>query len=221
MRHLLYSVQRTDVIERVNAGRKTSVKTEDLVVDERCERQEIEQVCKVLPDIRVAILAQALVVEAVHLSDLARLVVATQNGDAAGVADLERDEQSDGLNREVATINVIAHEEVVGIGIGSSDLEQLHQVVELTVDVTANCHRALHRLHVALVLQDFPGLLAQPSHFVLGQLLACHQALDPAVKGADVGWVHGVAQSVLNLSYILHVGISNRLPERGSLSHLV
>lgn len=221
VRHLLYPVQCTDVIKRVNAGRETSVKTEDLVVDERGKRQEVEQVCEVLPDVGVAVFAQALVVEAIHLGDLAGLVVATQDGDAAWVADLEGDEQSDGLDREVATVDVVTHEEVVGVGIRASNLEQLHQVVELTVDVTAHCHRALHGLHIALVLQDFPRLLAQPPHFILGQLLACHQALDPAVKGADVGWVHGVAQSVLDLSYVLHVGVSDRLPQRGSLRHFV
>ena len=91
MRHLLYPVQCTDVIKRVNAGRETSVKTEDLVVDERGKREEVEQVCEVLPDVGVAVFAQALVVEAVHLGDLAGLVVATQDGDAAWVADLEGD----------------------------------------------------------------------------------------------------------------------------------
>src|SRR3954467_2908948 len=65
VRHLLYPVQSTDVIKRVNARRETSVETEDLVVNERGERQEVEQVCEVLPDVGVAVFAQALVVEAV------------------------------------------------------------------------------------------------------------------------------------------------------------
>lgn len=30
------------------------------------------------------------------------------------------------------------HEEVVGVGVGAADLEQLHQVVELAVNVTAH-----------------------------------------------------------------------------------
>lgn len=221
MRHLLYPVQRADVIERVDARGETSVETEDLVVDESCQGQEVEKICEVLPHVRVAILAQALVVEAVHLRDLAGLVVAAQDGDAAWVADLERDEQSHSLDREVTAINVVAHEEVVGVRVGPANLEQLHQVVELTVDVTAYGDRALHGLHIALVLQDFSRLFAQPPHLVFGKLLACHETLDPAVKGADVGWVHGVAQGVLDLSYVLHVGVSHRLPERGSLRHLV
>jgi len=197
------------------------VQTEDLVVDEGRQRQEVEQVCEVLPHVGVAVLAQALIVEAVNLRDLARLVVAAQDSDAAGIADLERDQQSHGLDGEVAAVNVVAHEEVVGVRVGASDLEQLHQVVELAVDVAAYRHRALYWLNIALVLQHFPRLLAQSAHLVLGQLLARHQTLNPAVEGADVGRVHGVAQGVLNFAHVLHVGISDRLPQRGSLRHLV
>ena len=197
------------------------MQTEDLVVDERRQRQEIEEVCKVLPHVGIAVLAQALVVEAVHLSDLAGLVVAAQDGDAAGVADLERDQQSHGLDGEVTAVNVVAHEEVVGVRVGASDLEQLHQVVELAVDVAAYRHRALYRLDIALFLQHLPRLLAQSSHLVFGQLLAGHQTLDPAVEGADVGRVHGVTQGVLDFAHVLHVGVSDRLPQRGSLRHLV
>ena len=41
-----------------------------------------------LPDVRRAVLAEALVVKAVDLCNLAALVVSTNQGDAVGVADL-------------------------------------------------------------------------------------------------------------------------------------
>ena len=41
-----------------------------LRVDERCERHVVEQIGKDLPHVGVAVLAQALVVEAVDLRDL-------------------------------------------------------------------------------------------------------------------------------------------------------
>lgn len=53
-----------------------------LSVDQRGERQVVEQVCEVLPHVSVAVLPQALVVEAVDLCDLPRLVVPSQDGDS-------------------------------------------------------------------------------------------------------------------------------------------
>lgn len=84
------------------------MQTEDLVVDEGGEGEVVEEVGKVLPHICVAVLAQTLVVETVHLGDLARLVVAAENGDALRVTDLERDKERHRLDREVAAINIVA-----------------------------------------------------------------------------------------------------------------
>ena len=83
------------------------MKTEDLVVDKGREGQVVEEVGEVLPDVGIAVLPQALVVEAVDLGNLARLVVATKNGDALGVADLEGDEQGYCLDGVVASVDVV------------------------------------------------------------------------------------------------------------------
>ena len=120
--------QRLCVIERRREGERESAGTH-LVVDEGREGQEVEQVGEVLPDVGVAVLAQALVVEAVHLGDLARLVVAAQDRDAVAVPHLERDEERHRLDRVVAAVDVVAHEEVVGVGRVATDAEQLGQVV--------------------------------------------------------------------------------------------
>ncbi len=83
------------------------MQTEDLVVNEGGEREVVEKVGEVLPHVGVSVLAQALVVEAVDLRDLARLVVAAEDGDPLGISDLEGYEQSDGLNRVVSTVDII------------------------------------------------------------------------------------------------------------------
>ena len=83
-----------------------------------------------------------------HLGDLSALVVTSENSDSVLEADLECDEESDGLDRVVATIDVVTHEQVVGVGRLSTNLEQLTQVVELAVDVTTDSHRGAHFLHV-------------------------------------------------------------------------
>ena len=168
VRDLLYPVQRADVVQRVDTRGEAAVQAEDLVVDERRQGQVVEEVGEEFPHVRVAVFAQALVVEAVDLRDLARLVVAAQDGDALGVADFERDEEGHRLDGEVAAVDVVAHEEVVGVRVRPADLEELHQVVELAVDVAADGDRALDRLHVRFVLQHLARLLAESSHVFFG-----------------------------------------------------
>lgn len=98
VRHLLYAVERPDVVERVDAGREAAVQAEDLVVDERGEGEVVEEVGEVLPHVGVAVLAEALIVESVHLRDLPGLVVAAEDCDALWVSDLESHEEGDGLD---------------------------------------------------------------------------------------------------------------------------
>lgn len=67
----------------------TRLRLSHLLVHQRGERQVVEQVCEVLPDVGVAVLPQTLVVEAVDLRDLPRLVVPSQDGDSLRETDLK------------------------------------------------------------------------------------------------------------------------------------
>ena len=53
---------------------------EDLVLNERRQTQVVKDVRAVAPDIKRAVLPQALIVEPVHLGDLPALVVASDEG---------------------------------------------------------------------------------------------------------------------------------------------
>jgi len=52
------------------------VRCEDGIVDNGGEREVIKEISEVLPDFGSAVDAEALVIEAIHLSDLTALVVA-------------------------------------------------------------------------------------------------------------------------------------------------
>ena len=56
---------------------------------------------------------------------------------------------------KILPINIVAHEQVVGVGSPAAHSEQLDQVVELSMHVAAHRHGALHFLHIRLRFEDF------------------------------------------------------------------
>mmetsp|Transcript_35740 Transcript_35740/g.87966 ORF Transcript_35740/g.87966 Transcript_35740/m.87966 type:complete len:225 (-) Transcript_35740:339-1013(-) len=171
VRHLLRAPQLPDVLQRVQARAQPSVRAEDLVVDGGGQRQVVEHVRDVLPHVGVAVLAQALVVEPVHLGDLAALVVAAQQSDALRPPRLEQQQQGEGLQRVVPAVHKVTHEDVVGVRHVPARLEQLQEVVELPVDVPHDRDGRAHRVHVGLLGYQRARALAQLQHLLLRQEL--------------------------------------------------
>jgi len=64
-------------------------------------------------------------------------VVAADERDAIWVAHLQAQQQQERLERVEAAIHKVAHEQVVGLRHVAADAEELHQIMELAVDVTA------------------------------------------------------------------------------------
>lgn len=111
---------------------------EDFIVNYGCEGEVIEDFGAVAPHVDRAILFEALVVEAVNLGDLARLVISTNQSDSFWVAHFQGQKQQEGFDGVVASIHKIAHEKVVCVWTFASDLKKFHQIIKLTVNVTAN-----------------------------------------------------------------------------------
>lgn len=86
--------------------------TEDLAGHDCGNREAIEGIDKRLPDFDIAP-PLALVVEAVHSSDVCALVVAAQEEEVFGEFELVAEEQEDRLERLFAAIDVVAQEEEV------------------------------------------------------------------------------------------------------------
>jgi len=82
-------IQFPNLVQSVNTRRQASVDGKNLLVDDGRQRQTIKDVRTVFPNIDAPVFAQAFVVKAVNLGDLSRLVVAPDQKDPFGVADLE------------------------------------------------------------------------------------------------------------------------------------
>lgn len=77
-------------------------------VDDGAEAHEIKHFATVPPHACGSILLHALVVKAVHLRDLPRLVVASDQRHAVGVPDLERQQEEERLDRVEPSVDVVA-----------------------------------------------------------------------------------------------------------------
>ena len=67
MRYFPIPVDDLDLVDRMDGRRKAAVDTEDLVVDDHTQCEEIKHVCEIVPNIGIAILACALCVESIGL----------------------------------------------------------------------------------------------------------------------------------------------------------
>ena len=86
--------------------------------------------------------------EYLHLCDLSAFVVTAKDRDSVLEAHLQCYEQRDRFHAIVASVDVVAHEEIVGVGWLASDFEELAQIMELTMDVTADSHWCFDLLHI-------------------------------------------------------------------------
>ena len=80
---------------------------EDLLIDDGSDGQAVEAVGERLPQLDI-VSALALVVEAVYAVDGGALVVAAQNEEVLGVLDLVGEQQADGLERLLSSVDVVA-----------------------------------------------------------------------------------------------------------------
>jgi hypothetical protein len=110
------------------------------------------------------ILARALVVEAIHLGDLATFMVASYERDVGGVTSLHQEEIAaksvtiiqrttaaeavrQRLHAVVASVDEIAHENVALVWDLTTNVKQLQQIMKLAVNITANSDGRSDGLH--------------------------------------------------------------------------
>jgi len=95
------------LVQGAQVRREATMHTQDPSIDDSGQRQVIEHFCAIPPGIGVAVLALALVVEAVDLGDLPALVVAAQQRHVRWIPRLEQQQQREHFQAVVSTIHEI------------------------------------------------------------------------------------------------------------------
>ena len=87
-------------------------------------------------------------------------MIASDECDSVGISDFQGQQEQEGLHTIEASIHEIAQKQVVDFGTVIPHFEQLHQIIELSMDVSADSHGGVHSLHVGLLHEYLPSLVA-------------------------------------------------------------
>lgn len=131
------------IVQGVKLWRQSSVNAEKLFVHNSRQWQGTERFHACLVDI-LRVLVLTLQLEGEIISQMATLVVTTKKPQAVWIPDLQGPEVEHTLNGKVSAINIVSEEEVSGVRGVSADLEQLHQIVVLAVDISADGDWRIH-----------------------------------------------------------------------------
>lgn len=104
-------------------------------------------------------------------------MVTSQKGDVARVLNLQAEQELNGLDGVVSAINIVSHENIARVWDFATTIEELHQVVELSMDVTADGNGGLNRLAVGFFNENFFDFLADESKIAFGQNLTILDSL--------------------------------------------
>jgi len=148
--HICRAHHSADLFHRVEVRAKSTMHSEDLLVDDSRNGQAVEAVGEGLPQPDV-VPPLALVVEAIDTIDRCALVVTAKDEEVLRVFDLVCQQQTDGLERLLTSVDVVAEEEVVCFRWEATILEQSQKVVILPVDITADL--LIHVVSI-LIYQD-------------------------------------------------------------------
>lgn len=121
--HVGRSHDASDLLHGLQVGREAAVAAEDLLVDDGCHGQAVKAVGERLPQLDV-VASFALVVEAVDAVDRCALVVAAQQEKVLGEFDLVGEQETDGLERLLAAVHVVAKEQIVRLWWKTTVFEQ-------------------------------------------------------------------------------------------------
>mmetsp|Transcript_19137 Transcript_19137/g.38634 ORF Transcript_19137/g.38634 Transcript_19137/m.38634 type:complete len:271 (+) Transcript_19137:1903-2715(+) len=128
------SVDRRQLRHRPQIGRQPSMDPQKLSVDCGSNRKGVKAVHEGVVDVQV-VFVFAFVSEVEERSHLSAFVISPQQPDAGGEVQLQSTKKDDALDRKRATIHIVTQEKILRVLRRSSHIQQLHEIVELSVDV--------------------------------------------------------------------------------------
>jgi hypothetical protein len=127
------------------------VHCENLLIDDCCNGQAVEAVRESLPKLDV-IPSFAFIVEPIDTVDGSAFVVAAQDEEIFGVFDLVCQEQADGLERLLASVDIVSKEEVVGFWGEATILKQTKKIIVLAMNIATDL-----RVHEKISIRSSQG----------------------------------------------------------------
>jgi hypothetical protein len=113
MRNLLLSIQVSNVIQSIDRWREASMDAENLIINDSCKSEIVKYVCTVSPYIHTPILSEALIIEAVHLSNLSALVIPSDQSHSLRIPYFESEQKKESLNRVKSSVHEVTHEQII------------------------------------------------------------------------------------------------------------
>jgi hypothetical protein len=114
-----------------------TVHTKDLFVNDSSTRKAVETVSECLPELDSEA-PLAFIIEAIDPVNGSTFVISTEDKEVFGVLDFVSQKQADCLEALLATVNVVAKENVIGLRREATVLKQTQQVVVLSVYISTD-----------------------------------------------------------------------------------
>lgn len=127
----------------------------------------------------------ALELEGEVIGQMATFVVPAQQPESLGIVYLERPQVQDAFDAEITSVDVIAQEQIPGLGWVAAHLEQLHEIVVLAVHVTADGDGGIHLEEIRFLTQELGARLNDPEGLLVGQPTL---AVEVLLQEGDVGF---------------------------------
>jgi len=174
--------------------------TQELLVHDCRQRQRTERLHAGFIN-GLGILVLAFQLEGEIVGQVATLVVSTQEPESLGIVNLQRPQVKNTLDTEVTTINVITQKEVSRLGGVATNFKQLHQVVVLSVNVTADGNRCIHLEKVGLGTEELGSFLQDPKSLLFGEATF---AVEVSFEKLHIGLLAGIVLEELFIGRLEH-----------------